>query len=470
MRTVVEQLKELLGPQCITDPEIAQQYLSDWRGLVHGSAACVLRPSSTKALSQAVQICHAMGTAMVPQGGNTGLVGAATPDASGKQVLVTTGGLRTIRKVDNVDLSIVAEAGVTIADLQAAAEEADAHFSLSFASEGTATLGGALATNAGGISAVRYGSARDLLLGIEAVLPDGRIWDGLRSLRKDNAGYALKHLFAGSEGTLGFITAANMKLVPAPVVREIAFCALETEDDVLRLWVKLRSAADGNVRAIEYLSGSCIDLAKSHGLRSPVEAASHYVLIELTSSRQTDGLKDLLETFLADAISDGLVVDAAIAQNVDQQKQFWRLREDQTELQKKAGRDIKHDVSVPIAQVANLLKHGRSQLEKAFPEANVVPFGHVGDGNIHFNVIFPVDGELAPTSESMRAVNEIVYGTAIDLGGSFSAEHGIGQAKTELLQAHRSATELSLMRSLKVAFDPDLLMNPGKLLNLSQSN
>jgi FAD/FMN-containing dehydrogenase len=470
MSDVVERLKKLLGSHCITDPDVARQYMSDWRGLIHGNALCVVRPNSTQLLAQAVTLCHEVGVAMVPQGGNTGLVGAATPDASGTQVVVSTGGMRSIRRADPVDLSIVADAGATIVELQAAAEDAGAYFPLSFASEGTATLGGALATNAGGISAVRYGSARDLLLGIEAVLPDGRIWDGLRSLRKDNAGYALKQVLAGSEGTLGFITAATMKLVPAPIGREVAFCSLNSEDDVLRFWIKLRSAADGNIRAIEYLSGSCIDLAKTMGLRSPVESAPHYLLIELTSSHLSDDLKDLLEAFLADAMSEGVVVDAAIAQNVDQQKQFWRLREDQTEAQKRAGFNIKHDVSVPVAEVANLLKRCRSELEERYPEANVVPFGHVGDGNIHFNVVFPTNGEQASTPDKVRAVNEIVYGTAISLGGSFSAEHGIGQTKVGLLAAHRSAIELGLMRNLKTAFDPRSLMNPGKVLSFPKLN
>ncbi len=464
MNDVVTRLTSLLGAQCITDPDLTAQYISDWRGLLHGDAACVIRPGSVDLLAQAVRICHDAKVAMIPQGGNTGLVGAATPDQTGRQVIVSTGGLATIRKVDPVDLSIVAEAGVTIAGLQIAAEHAGGHFPLSFASEGTATLGGALSTNAGGISAVRYGSARDLLLGLEVVLPDGRIWNGLRSLRKDNTGYALKHLFAGSEGTLGIVTAATMKLVPIPVAKEIAFCALASEDDIVHFWMQLRSATDGTVRAIEYLAGSCIDLAKEMGLRSPVENAPHYLLIELTSSREGNDLKETLESLLADALSDGTIVDAAIAQSMDQQKQFWRLREEQTEFQKRAGHDIKHDVSVPIAEVPNLLRRCRSQLEARFPEARIVPFGHVGDGNIHFNVVFPSGSHPGLSQETTKAVSEIVYGIAVDLGGSFSAEHGIGQSKIGLLQGYRSATELSLMQSLKSAFDPSALMNPGKVL------
>ncbi|XSC47547.1 FAD-binding oxidoreductase [Bradyrhizobium sp. RDT10] len=325
----------MLGSGCITDPELADGYLTDWRGLLRGRATCVLKPNSIELLSQCVRICRDAGIGIVPQGGNTGLVGGATPDDSGLQAVVSTGAMNQIRTVDPVDMSIVAEAGATIAELQAAAAEAGSLFPLSFASEGSATLGGALATNAGGISAVRYGSARDMLLGMEVVLPDGRIWNGLRTLRKDNTGYALKHLFAGSEGTLGIIAAAAMKLAPQPLVREVAFCALEKEDQVLNLWMKLRAAADGNVRAIEYLSGACVELAKRDGLRSPVEKADHYVLIELTSSRRDADLKGMLEAFLAGVLEDGTIVDAALAQSGEQQKQIWRLREDQTEVQKK---------------------------------------------------------------------------------------------------------------------------------------
>ncbi|MBR0820243.1 FAD-binding oxidoreductase [Bradyrhizobium liaoningense] len=269
MSGVVAKLRELLGSDCITDPALTDGYLSDWRGLLRGNAACVLRPGSTSLLSQSVRICREARVGVVPQGGNTGLVGGSTPDEAGLQVVISTGAMKKIRTVDPVDMSIVAEAGATIAELQSVAADAGALFPLSFASEGTATLGGALATNAGGISAVRYGSARDLLLGMEVVLPDGRIWNGLRTLRKDNTGYALKHLFTGSEGTLGIITAAAMKLAPLPVGREVAFCAVETEDQVLDFWMKLRAAAEGNVRAIEYLSGSCVELAKHEGCAHP---------------------------------------------------------------------------------------------------------------------------------------------------------------------------------------------------------
>jgi FAD/FMN-containing dehydrogenase len=399
----------------------------------------------------------------VPQGGNTGLVGGATPDDTGLQVVVSTGAMKKIRTVDPIDMSIIAEAGATIAELQAAAAEAGALFPLSFASEGTATLGGALATNAGGISAVRYGSARDLLLGMEVVLPDGRIWNGLRTLRKDNTGYALKHLFAGSEGTLGIITAAAMKLSPLPLAREVALCSVETEDQVLSFWIKLRAAAEGNVRAIEYLSGSCVELAKREGLRSPVEKANHYILIELTSSRPDADLNGMLEAFLADRLEDGTIVDAALAQSGEQQKQFWRLREDQTEVQKKAGRDFKHDVAVPVARVPELLRRSSADIEAGFPEAMAVPFGHVGDGNIHLNVVLPAALGAERAAENGKRIGELVYNIVLSLGGTFSAEHGIGRAKIDLLENKRDPVEIDLMRRIKGALDGDGSFNPSKI-------
>jgi FAD/FMN-containing dehydrogenase len=460
---IVDKLRELLGSDCITDPALADGNLADWRGLLRGRALCVLRPRSASSLSQCVRICREARVSVVPQGGNTGLVGGATPDDTGLQVVVSTRAMKKIRIVDPVDMSIVAEAGATITELQDAAADAGALFPLSFASEGTATLGGVLATNAGGIAAVRYGSARDLLLGMEVVLADGGIWNGLRTLRKDNTGYALKHLFAGSEGTLGIITAAAMKLSPLPLVREVAFCSVETEDQVLDFWIKLRAAAEGNVRAIEYLSGTCVELAKREGLRSPVEKANHYILIELTSSRRDADLNGMLEAFLTSRLEDGTIVGAALAQSGEQQKQFWRLREDQTEIQKKAGRDFKHDVAVPVAQVPELLRRCRADIEAGVPNATVVPFGHVGDGNIHFNVVLPASLDAEQVVEQGKWIGELIYDLVLSLGGTFSAEHGIGQSKIGLMETKRDPIEIDLMRRIKGALDEDRSFNPGRI-------
>lgn len=468
MIEAIAKLRDLLGPNCITDPSIADAYLTDWRGRLHGRAACVLRPSTSELVSKSVAICREAALTIVPQGGNTGLVGGATPDGSGCQVVISTSGMKAIRKIDPIDLSIVAEAGVTIEALQAAASAAKALFPLSFAAEGTATLGGALATNAGGIAAVRYGCARDLVLGLEVVLPDGQIWNGLRTLRKDNTGYALKHLFLGSEGTLGLITAAAIKLMPSASLREVAFCAIESEEKVLELWMNLRAVADGHVRAIEYLSGSCIALAKKEmGLRCPVEQANHYALIELTSSRPDVRLNEALEAFLANMLEDGTIIDAALAQSGEQQKQFWRLREDQTGIQKRAGYDVKHDVAVPVGQVAALLRRSRAEIASRFPDAEFVPFGHIGDGNIHANVVLPSSLGAQELTQASKQINEIIYEIAVSLGGIFSAEHGIGQAKIDLLERRRSSVELDLMRRIKDALDEDGLFNPGKVFRRS---
>lgn len=468
MIEAVNKLRDLLGSNCITDSSIAEAYLSDWRGLLHGRAACVLRPPTAELVSKSIAVCRDAGLTIVPQGGNTGLVGGATPDESGRQVVISTSGMKAVRNVDPIDMSIVAEAGATIEAVQAAAAEVNTLFPLSFAAEGTATVGGALATNAGGITAVRYGCARDLVLGLEVVLPDGRIWSGLRTLRKDNTGYALKHLFLGSEGTLGIITAATLKLMPTASVREVAFCAIESEEKVLEFWMKLRAVADGHVRAIEYMSGACIELAKREmGLRSPVDQANHYALVDLTSTRADAGLNEALEVFLGRMLEEGTIIDAALAQSGEQQKQFWRFREDQTEIQKRVGYDIKHDVAVPVAQVAELLRRCRAEIEVRFPDAEIVPFGHVGDGNIHVNFVLPTQLGSQELAKVSKQINEIVYGIAVSLGGTFSAEHGIGQAKMELLESKRSAVELDLMRQIKSALDGSDLFNPGKVFHRS---
>jgi len=464
--SIIDDFLRLLGPSgCLTEPDAMAGYLTDWRDLYTGHALCVLRPANVEQLAEAMAYCHAHRIAVVPQGGNTGLAGAAVPDASGHQVVVSTTRLRQIRTVDAVDMSVIAEAGVTIAELQAAAADAGALFPLSFAAEGSATLGGAVATNAGGTAAVRYGSARDLLLGVEVVLADGGVWNGLQTLHKDNAGYALRHLFAGSEGTLGIITAAAMRLAPQPASREVAFCALADEPAVGAFWTLLRARCAGAIRAAEYISGQGLALALHEmGLRPPVANAAHYVLVELTAA-STDGLRDLLEELLADALEQGIITDAAVAQNEDQCGVFWRLREDQTEAQKRAGVNYKHDVAVPLSRVGELLTRCRDALAQRFPDLLVVPFGHLGDGNIHMNVIRPAALGGAPPSEE-REVAAVVHDIVTVFGGTFSAEHGIGRTKIDLLEKLRPAVELDLMRRVKAALDPVNLMNPGKVLRL----
>nr|WP_249123840.1 MULTISPECIES: FAD-binding oxidoreductase [unclassified Bradyrhizobium] len=454
----------LLGPSgCLTGADAMAGYVTDWRDLYRGRARCVLRPASVAEFADVMAYCHVHGIAVVPQGGNTGLAGAAVPDGSGQQVVVSTTRLRQIRSVDAVDMSIVAEAGITIAELQSAAGDAGALFPLSFAAEGSATLGGAVATNAGGTAAVRYGSARDLLLGVEVVLADGRVWNGLRTLHKDNAGYALRHLFAGSEGTLGIVTAAAMRLVPRPAGRAVAFTALADEAAVGAFWALLRARCAGAIRAAEYISGHGLALVMHEmGLRAPVARAAHHVLVELNAA-SADGLCDLLEGVLAEALEQGIITDAAVAQNEDQCAAFWRLREDQTEAQKRAGVNYKHDIAVPISRVGELLARCRAALAQRCPDLLVLPFGHLGDGNIHMNVVRPAALGAAPHPEEGEVAG-VVHDIVAALGGTFSAEHGIGRTKTDLLETLRPAVELDLMRRIKAALDPAGLMNPGKVL------
>lgn len=464
--SVLDQFMRILGPAgCLTDPALLESYINDWRGLYRGQALCVLRPSSVADLARVVALCAQTRTTIVPQGGNTSLTGAATPDGSGDQVVVSMSRMKRIRRIDPLDMTVTAEAGLTIAELQAAAIEAGALFPLSFAAEGSATVGGALATNAGGTAAVRYGSARDLLLGMEVVLPDGTIWNGLRRLHKDNAGYALRHLFAGSEGTLGLMTAAVLRLFPAVRSREVALCSLGSEQDVLALWMRLRDREGGSVRAVEYMSGVSLEIVLQHTeLRLPIGAADHYMLIELNSSRPDEPLRERLEEFLADALERGLVVDAVVAQSEQQSEAFWRLRESQTEAQKKAGGNIKHDISVPVSNLAELLRRCRTELTARFDGVRVAPFGHVGDGNIHMNIIQP----MGMSSEEFLAragdISAVVHDVVEALDGSFSAEHGIGQIKLALFERMRAAEEIEVMRRIKHAIDPDAIMNPGKVL------
>ncbi|WP_170240934.1 FAD-binding oxidoreductase [Rhodoligotrophos appendicifer] len=443
--------------------------MNDWRGIHKGQALCVLRPSTVEHVSKIVTLCGEQGVGIVPQGGNTGLTGGSTPDASGRQIILSTRGLKRIRALDPVDMTVVAEAGVTITELQAAADAAGTLFPLSFAAEGSATLGGAVATNAGGTAAVRYGSARDLLLGLEVVLPDGRIWNGLRRLHKDNAGYSLRHLFAGSEGTLGIVTAAVMKLAAKAETRAVAFCSLKTEADVAKFWTMLQASGDGSIRAAEYISGASLALVTSvMGLRSPIAEDNHYILVELHSPRADAQLMSLLESILSNALAEGIVTDVVIAQSEQQARDLWRLREDQTEAQRRSGLNLKHDIAVPVSLVGELLTRSRAALSRDFPDLLVVPFGHLGDGNIHMNVILPQTISASAATTLEKNVAEIIYGIAESLQGTFSAEHGIGTSKIELLQKYRSDVELDLMRRIKSTLDPFNIMNPENFYIINQ--
>ncbi len=452
----------VLTGQADTDP-----YCEDWRGLYHGRALAVIRPADTEAVAEAVRLCARHGVRLVPQGGNTSLVGGAAVRDDGSEVILNLSRLNRIRGVDPVDMTLSVEAGVTLKAAQDAAAAAGCKLPLSIASEGSAQIGGVLATNAGGNNTVRYGNARELLLGIEAVLPDGSVLHGMRRLRKDNTGYALRHLLVGSEGTLGVITAAILQLAPLPRTIEVALCGLPSPEAALRLFTRLRAADPSAIQAFEYMSGASMAMVTGliEGAALPLaEPAPDYVLVELATARERAELRTLLEGVLAEALEEGTVLDAVIAESGAQCGAIWRLREEHAEAQKRAGGSVKNDVSVPVSRVPELIRLAGEACRALMPGIRVVPFGHLGDGNIHFNLVqpetMPRAAFLARDHELMDAVSAVVRA----LDGSFSAEHGVGRLKTYMMEDWRGGAELATMRRIKQALDPHGLFNPGKLL------
>ena len=459
-------LHAVVGDRGLLQGHDTDAYCRDWRDLYHGATLAVVRPADTAELAATVKLCAARRIAMVPQGGNTSMVGGAVPDEGGGQIVVSLARLNRIRDLDPVDLTMVAEAGVPWQAAQTHAATAGLLLPLSISSEGTAQVGGILSTNAGGNNTLRYGNARDLVLGIEAVMPDGEVLHGLRRLRKDNTGYALRHLLIGAEGTLGFITAAVLKLVPRPVETAVALCGVPSAaaaTEVFRLFQRHDAAA---IQAFEFMSGAGMGFVLQHipGAALPLASpAAHYVLVELATTRDDAGLRTSLETVLEAALEAGLVEDAAIAESGAQRDAIWKLREEHAEAQKREGASVKNDVSVPISRVPELIARASEACLAMIPGVRPVPFGHLGDGNIHFNLEQPPDMAapdfLARSDDIMHAVNDIVR----DLGGSFSAEHGVGRLKTAMMTEWRGGAELETMRRIKTALDPLGLMNPGKL-------
>jgi FAD/FMN-containing dehydrogenase len=436
-------------------------YVRDWRGRYQGNALCVVRPGTTEEVARVVRLCHEANVAMVPQGGNTGLCGGATP--RGGEALISLARLNRVRAVDTDNNTITAEAGSTLHAVQEAAQAAGRLFPLSLASEGSATIGGCLSTNAGGVQVLRYGNTRELSLGIEAVLPDGRVWNGLRGLRKDNTGYDLKHLFIGAEGTLGLITAAVLKLFPLPRSRATAWVAVENPAAAVSLLSQLRMDCGDAVTAFELIGATALELVMRHipGSRQALAApAAWQVLLEL-SEFATDSLDGRLEQSLTKASG---VLDAILAQNESQRLALWRLRENISEAQRIEGFSIKHDIAVPVSRIAEFVASADAALEKYFPGVRVVCFGHVGDGNLHYNLSLPSGAENAGLIARSHEVNRIVYDIVHSLGGSISAEHGLGQLKREEIRRYKSDTEMEMMQSIKCALDPRGLMNPGKVL------
>ena len=458
-------LTQVVGPAAVlTEPADLEPFVADWRGQYRGRAALVVKPGTAEEVAQVVAILAEAGVGIVPQAGNTSLCGASVPDGSGTQVVLSVSRLNRIRAIDLENDTITVEAGCVLADLQRVASENDRFFPLSLAAEGSCQLGGNLSTNAGGTQVLRYGNMREQVLGLEAVLPDGRLWDGLRGLRKDNTGYDLKHLFIGAEGTLGIVTAAVLKLYPKPRAIATALVAVPDAKASIALLGRLREAAGERLTGFEIMSRRCLDLVLQHipASRDPFDAPhGWYALVECYDSGDAPALASRLESALASAFEEGIAADAVVASSEQQRLALWALRENMAEAQKINGPSVKHDVSVPVSRVAELVSEGSEGIERAIPGSRVVAFGHAGDGNIHWNVIPPAGGTLA---EWTPRVNAVAYDIVHRLGGSISAEHGIGVLKREALTRYKSALELDLMRAIKKTLDPRGIMNPGKVI------
>jgi FAD/FMN-containing dehydrogenase len=457
-----------VGPRgVISDPAEMEPYLVEERGQYHGQARLVVRPAATAEVAEIVRLCAASRIPIYPQGGNTGLCGGAVPDADGRGIVLSLGRMNRVRALDPVNFTITVEAGAILADVQREAADADRLFPLSLGAEGTCQIGGNLSTNAGGIAVLRYGNMRDLTLGLEVVLPDGAVWDGLRGLRKDNTGYDLKQLFIGGEGTLGIITAAILKLFPRPREIETAFVGLARIEDAMDLFTRARAATGDQLTAFELIPRIGIEISMAHvqGVQDPL-AASHrwYVLMELSSSQEGRGLRLALDELLAAALEAGLIADGTIAESTAQARALWRIREAMVEAQKHIGAGIKHDVSVPVSRVAQFIAAASDAVAGHCPGIRTIPFGHVGDGNIHFNLAQPTAGDGAKFLAELGPINHLVHDIATGLGGSISAEHGIGMLKRDELPRYKPAVALDLMRRIKAALDPDGIMNPGKIL------
>ena len=464
----LDALSRIVGEHhAIRDPAAMAPYLHEWRDRYVGKAALVLKPGSTEEVAAILKRANDTRTAIVPQGGNTGLVGGQIPFESGNEVVVSLARMSHVRDVDLDGNTMTVEAGLVLANAQAVAESAGRLFPLSLASEGSCQIGGVVATNAGGMAVLAYGSARDLTLGLEVVLADGSVWNGLKRLRKDNSGYDLKDLFIGSEGTLGIITAAVLRLFPRPAATVTAFAGLDHLDAATAFFSRAYALAGNSLTAFELLPRIGLDFVLRHaeGTKDPLKAPHHwYALLELSSPRDGDDVTSLAETLLNDGIEAGEIGDAVIASSLAQDRELWRLRELMSEMQKHEGGSIKHDVSVPVASVPEFITRANQLVELMIPGARPVPFGHLGDGNIHYNVSQPPSMDRGVFLANWEALNAAVHEIVLDLGGSISAEHGIGRLKRDLLRHAKSPLELEMMRKIKQAFDPNGILNPGKLL------
>ncbi len=476
MTDFVEKLCAIVGDKgLITDEQGKHPYVTDWRESFVGGALAVVRPANTEEVAAVVRLCAAEKVAVVPQGGNTGLVGGGTPNEKGREIVLSLNRMTRITDIDLIGYSMTVEAGVILKTIQETAAANDRLFPLSLAAEGSCTIGGNLSTNAGGVQVLHYGNARQLVLGLEVVTPQGEIWNGLRALKKDNTGYDLRDLYLGAEGTLGIITRAVLKLWPKPKDVATAWVAVTTPEAAVALLSGAHAASEDNVTSCELMGRQGIDLVLQHipGAADPLaERHDWYVLLEWSSTRarregeNAGGLREKMEAYLGEAMEQGLVLDATIAQNETQARALWALRENHTEASKKEGPSVKHDISVAVSKIPTFVTEGLAAMKKALPECRPVTFGHVGDGNLHFNCQAPAGWDKARFMPHAHAVNAAVYDLVVSYGGSISAEHGIGLLKVDELAHYRSKVEIDTMRTIKRALDPQNLMNPGKIVRV----
>ncbi|KRC73287.1 hydroxyacid dehydrogenase [Achromobacter sp. Root83] len=463
-----QRLVQALGPDTVftAQADIAP-WLSDWRGLYNGQAQAVVRPRTTAEVATCLALCQAAGVPVVPRGGNTGLCGGATPDGGAGNVVLSLDRMNAVRSIDTVANTMVAEAGAILGNLRRAAQDAGRLLPLSLAAEDSSQIGGNVATNAGGVNVVRYGMARELVLGLEAVLPTGEIFHGLRTLRKDNTGYDLKQLLIGSEGTLGVITAVALRLFPRTDVRSVVLAAVESPAQALQLFEILFEQCGARLQAFEYFSGDCLELVLTHaeGVQEPFDQRyPAYVLVELADTADEAGLNTLLENVIGTALERGLCLDAAVSASLAQLQTLWKLREEISEAQRADGPHLKHDVSLPIERIPDFMVSAEARVRALYPDVRPFIFGHFGDGNLHYNLSRPAGAERTWVSEHGAAITDAVLDEVNRYGGSISAEHGIGQLKREHFLHSKDAVELRLMREIKKVMDPAGIMNPGKLL------
>ena len=463
----MRRLDRIVGARGWTiEPDLLRPHTVETWGAARGETPLLVRPGTTDEVSAVLQLCHEQRVPLVPQGGNTGLVGAGVPDASGRLVVLSLSRLNRIREIDPLNDTITVEAGCVLKTVQDAAAEADRLFPLSLGAEGSCQIGGNLSANAGGVNVLRYGMARALVLGLEVVLADGRIWNGLRALRKDNTGYDLKQLFIGAEGTLGVITAAVLRLVPRPRERQTAFLGVASPRAAVELLALFRQRLGETVSSFEIMAGGAVDLVLAYlpDARRPIERrCPWYLLIEVAWSLN-GGLAERLERVLAEALERGLIEDGTLATSERQRTEFWALRENPTEAMAREGAVLRHDVAVPVSRVPDLIEHGGRIFEELIPGVRILPFGHVGDGNIHYNLLQPAESSAEAFRQRKDEVQGRVFDLVEQLGGSISAEHGIGRLKRSEMTRRKDPVELDLMRRLKLALDPCAILNPGAVL------